>query len=1840
MKIKRLILIILLIMTVFLAACSSDSDLKKYKLEVTIEGEGTVKPGAGNYNKNKELNLEAIPEEGWEFLKWESDITGSSNKATLVMVSDKFIKAIFKGKISFNSIPDQVVTITNPISFKVEAVDPDGDSLTYSASGDLAQYFNKQTQEFAWTPSKTDIGEYELIVSATDGTDTVTETITIIVKETNKAPQLVTIGNKNGEVGEEISFIVSASDSDGDDLSYSASGDVADKFNAATQIFTWTPVVGEEGNYSLTIEVSDGNLSDSETIIISIGDVNQPPLANEDTVNVDEDKSVTIDLLANDSDPDGDSLVMTEVTNGSNGLVVDNEDGTVTYTPDENYNGIDTFNYTISDGELSTSTEVEVTINPVNDSPTAIDDMATVNEDEIVIINVLENDSDLDDDSLVITQVTNGSNGAVIDNGDGTVTYTPTINFNGTDTFNYIVSDGELTATAEVEVTINPINDTPVLTAIGNKSVDEGELLEFIVSASDIDGDDLSYSAKGDVVDKFDSSTQTFSWTPSSEDAGNYSLTIDVSDGNLSDSETITISVGDVNRYPIAVTDIISVEEDKSVTIDLLANDSDPDGDDISLTQVNNASNGTVIDNGDGTATYTPDADFAGTDSFSYTISDSLITATGTVELTITAVNDAPVLAPIENKSLKEGELLEFMVSANDIDGDDLSYSAKGDLVDKFDSNSGVFRWNPDYDSAGQYSLIIKVSDGVLDDSQSIEINVANENRSPTAVNDAGTTAEDNNLTIDLISNDSDPDGDKLTVIQVSDGTNGTTTNNGDGTVTYIPDQNYNGTDNFSYDISDGNGSTAAAVVDITVTAVNDAPVLNAIGNKSVNEGELLEFTVSASDIDEDNLTYNASGDVADKFDSSTKTFTWTPSPDDEGNYSLTIDVSDGDLNDSETITISVGDVNRAPVASDDTVNVDEDNSVVIDILANDSDPDGDSINLIGVTDGNNGTVVDNGDGTVTYTPDENYNGADIFNYTISDGTLTATGEVKVTINSVNDIPTATNDTVEVAEDDVIVIYPLINDSDLDGDNLLIDAVSTVTNGTAVDNGDGTITYTPNSNYNGSDSFSYDISDSNGGTATAAVDITVTAVNDAPVLSAIGNKSVNEGELLEFTVSASDIDEDNLTYNASGDVADKFDSSTQTFTWTPSFDDEGNYSLTIDVSDGDLNDSETITISVGDVNRAPVASDDTVNVDEDNSVVIDILANDSDPDGDSINLIGVTDGNNGTAVDNGNGTVTYTPNENYNGTDSFNYDINDGRGGTATGAVNITINAINDDPIAVDDSATVDEDGSVFIDVFANDTDVDGDLIGFDNLFPHGSANNGSVSIEGLGEGIRYKPDADYNGSDSFTYNISDGNGGTATGRVNVTINAIDDPPVIDSITDKSVDEGQRLNFTVTASDIEGDTITLSVNNLPVGANFDLDTGEFDFTPDYSQSGEHLVTFVATANGESSNESTVITVNDVNRAPTAEDDSFATDEDTAKTIDLTDLLLNDSDLDGDSLSIVGSTAPANGTVVNNGDGTVTYTPDANYNGTDSFTYDISDGSGGSDTATVDLTINPINDLPVATNDSVTVDEDGSILIDIVANDTDIDGDTISITGFTSGTDGTVAQEGDSLRYTPDADFNGSDSFTYDIGDGMGGIATGTVDVTINAVNDVPVAADDTAEVDQDSTVLIDVLTNDSDIDGDTISITGFTSGTDGTVAQEGDSLRYTPDAGYTGTDSFTYDMEDGNGGTATATVNLTVNATSILSMDIDEPSGDTGYIEVTIANSGSYQIVTSFYEQSCDTAVMLYDSSQNLIASNDDYDSMYGELHNQNLAAGTYYVRVQEFSLAQLYCHLEISLEN
>ena len=1208
--------------------------------------------------------------------------------------------------------------------------------------------------------------------------------------------------------------------------------------------------------------------------------VNDAPVAGDDVASTDEDTSVNIPVLDNDTDVDGDTLSVSQIiSDPTNGVVVIEVDGTITYTPAADYNGADSFVYEISDGNGGTDTAtVTITINPVNDAPIANDDSATTDEDTPVNISVLDNDSDIDGDTLSVSQIiSDPTNGNVVIEADNTITYTPDADYNGADSFVYEVSDGNGGFdTATVTITINPVNDAPIAND-DTVSTDEDTSVNIPVldNDTDVDGDTLTvvatYSgpAHGNLVIEADN---TITYTPDADFNGIDSFDYGISDGNGGvDIATVTITVNPVNDAPLANDDAVSTDEDTSVNIPVLDNDTDVDGDILSVSQIiTDPSNGIVVIEADNSITYTPAADYNGVDSFVYEVSDGNGGIdTATVTITINPVNDAPI--------------------AND---------------------------------------------------------------------DSADTDEDVPVNIAVLDNDSDVDGDTLSVSQIiTDPSNGIVVIEADGSITYTPDPFFNSSDSFVYEVSDGNGGFDTATVTISIRAITASLTIVKEVEGSSLPSEIPDFRFNYRGVD--------------------------------------VYVLDPD-NPSQDVLFQNGQGGFDPIY----LSADEDSGDFFHGLPAD--------NEYRITEAN---------------PPELWALVDI-------ECVANRGEVRM-LNNPNPPQTRAVRLDLQAGDDIVCTftngYPRYSIGNFVWHDI---------NGNGIqDDGE------PGINVN-SPRLALQLLDSNGNvilnrrTSTGNnpglyefrfLEDGTYGVRLAPSNFEPGGVFAPGGALEGWQLSPANQGDDALDSD-----------------WT-AFD---------DVIPVTINGSDDFTIDLGLFNNsAPVANDDDVSTDEDTAININVLTNDTDADNDTLTVAQITtDPSNGIVGIEADETITYTPDANFNGSDSFVYEINDGNGGFDTATVTITINAVNDAPIANDDNATTDEDTLININVLANDTDDDGDTLSVSQIISDPS--NGIVGIE-ADNTITYTPDADYNGADSFDYEISDGNGGFDTATVTITINAVNDAPV------------------------------------------------------------------------------------------ANDDSATTDEDISVTVDVLD---NDTDVDGDSLSVTQIiTDPAHGSVLIGPDDTITYTPDANYNGSDSFVYEISDGNGGFDTATVTITINAVNDLPTANNDSFTIDEDApQTTFNVLPNDIDVDGDAITLLVSDVSNGVLVPNHDGTFLYTPDPDFNGTDSFTYVLRDpgfpGAGlGQDTAVVTITVNPVNDAPVAVDDSAQTDNQTAVNIDVLLNDSDADNDTLTVSQVIQPNNGSVVIEADnSITYTPNGNFIGDDTFTYTVSDGNGGTDTATVTVTV----------------------------------------------------------------------------------------------------
>jgi hypothetical protein len=1270
------------------------------------------------------------------------------------------------------------------------------------------------------------------------------------------------------------------------------------------------------------------------TATVQVGVLAAPPVANDDTAGTSEDTPVTYDVIANDTDPNGDlnPASVTITAQGSSGTAVSNGDGTVTYTPNADTNGPDTFTYQVCDSTSPTplcdTADVIVNVAAVDDPPNAVDDTVSTTEETLATWDLAANDTDPDGappqgnlDPTSLTILSGPTNGTLLNNLDGTVTYTPGLNYSGADAFTYQICD-------------------------------------------------------------------TTAPTP------------------LCDTATVGITVDPVNEAPVANPDAVSTPEDVAVTVDVAANDTDPDGnlDPTSVAITTAPTNGAAVANGDGTITYTPAPDYFGVDTFDYEICDlDGLCSVASAEVTTTVIQvDDPPTAKDDGFTVNEDSPATTLdLALNDTDPDGippqgnldltsltiLSGPSHGTLVNNVD---GTVDYTPALNYNGPDSITYQICDTTgLCDTATVTITVDPVDDDPVANNDFTSIDQGTAGTFDAAANDTDPDGnlDPTTVIVTVQPLVGVATPNGDGTITvdYTASPAFTGSESLTYQICDATGTCVLGTATITVDNVPDPPV--AVDDAfTVNEDSAATgFDLTGNDTDPDDgafvlgtltiLSSPASGSLGAPVGG---TVAYTPDPEYSGPDSFTYEICDATaLCDSATVTITVDPVDDDPVANNDTAGTGEDTPVIIDVDNNDTDPDG---NLDPTS--------------VTYTPNLNFNGADSFTYQICDTTapvpLCDTATVAVGVTAINDLPDAIDDLVGTNEDAAATWDLSANDTDPDGappqgnlDPTSLTILSGPSHGALLNNGDGTVTYTPVLNYNGPDSITYEICDTNNECSSATATIAVAAQPDPPVAND-DTISTPEDTPTTVNVATNDTDVDGdlaptsvsiVSSPATGTTTNNGDG---TITYSPAADASGTFTITYQICDTTvptpLCDQATLTVTVLATDDPPVVVDDTLTVNEDTPGTVDVAFNDSDPDG-NLDLTTVTitslATNGATAVDPVTGVVTYTPNLDYTGADAFTYQICDGTGLCGTADVAVTVDALADGPITVDDNTTMAEDGSVTVDVAFNDSDPDGNLDPTTVTITSGPSN-GTATPNGDGT-ITYDPDANWFGTETITYQICDTTAPTplcATATLTVTVNAVPDLPV------------------------------------------------------------------------------------------AQDDTVSTAEDSSVVIDVVG---NDSDVDGnlDPTSVTISTPPTAGSVsVDAVTGAVTYSPPAEWSGIDSFEYQICDTGGNCDTAVATVTVLPVNDAPVAQDDSSTVPEDGSVTVDVMANDSDIDSslDPASVTVEIAPAHGTTTVDPatGAITYTPDADFHGSDSLTYRVCDPGRACDIATVSFTVTPINDPPV----------------------------------------------------------------------------------------------------------------------------------------------------------------------------------------
>jgi large repetitive protein len=1582
-----------------------------------------------------------------------------------------------------------------------------------------------------------------------------------------------------------------AQDPNGDPLTFSiaqnggpAHGTVTINPNGS---YTYTPAANYNGADSFTYTVSDGNGGTATgTIVVNVASVNDAPTTAGGTASGNEDTVVTGALSA--ADIDGGTLSFALAPSGApaNGSVTINPNGTYSYTPAANFNGTDSFTYRVSDGQGGTVTgTVSIVVSPTNDAP--VTSGATVAGQEDGSIAGQVTGTDVDGNALSFALGQGPANGSVTMNPDGTFNYVPVANFNGTDTFTYSVSDGQGgTTTGIVSVNVAAVNDAPT-TSGGTASGNEDTTITGQLTGADIDGDTLSYAlaanggpANGTVTVNSDGS---YSYVPAEGFAGADSFTYTVSDGK-GGTATSTVTV-----------DVAPVDSVLNYTVDgtwpggwAAFNAGSPGapgtGETISITGMGRTFG--VYDGGAGSNTlvmadgnnalflddrYSPptlnEPRLANIDTIELGVGNQLIDLTSHTF----ALGDLTIEGNTGNDTIWSSAGDDLITAGAGADrvyagvGDDTVAGGQGsdNLHGAAGTDTAVFTGSiSDYIFQQNAMGVLTVTDtrpGAPDGTDTLtsfeflsflDGTISSDglglNRPPVAPNVGAAATEDTVAQGQLVGQDAD--GDTLTFALAQNGApaHGTVTVNPDGSYSYTPAANFNGTDTFSYTVSDGRGGSSTGTVTMTVASVNDAPT-TAGGAAAGNEDAAIYGAVSGADIEGDDLAFAlgqgpAHGTVTLNADG---TYIYTPAANYFGADTFTYTVSDGNGGTATgTVSVEVAPVNDTPDATAQSVSGRED-ATVISGQALATDVDGDSLTYALAPGGGptHGSLTFRPDGSFDFVPAANFNGSDSFAYTASDGQGgTTTATMTIYVAPANDVPTAPGQTVLSGSEDTLLTGTLPA-ADIDGDTLTFAFADTGLGnvGMVTVNPDGTFEARFPHDYSGPFVFDYTATDPTGASVVSRIFVNVAPMNDAPWVQNASTQ-VNEDYGRAGFLSFGDVDlHDGVTLSlapggapANG-IATVAPSGHYTYTPNPNFNGTDSFQFAATDSSG-ATTIGTVTVTVTSLNDAPVIVSSSATGNEDTAISGQLSATDVDGDAITYYLPFGADPTNGQLSFNPDGSFTFVPNANWNGQVQVYYHARDAQGAETGGTLVINVAAVNDGPVALTTSASGAEDTVLAGNLTASD--IDGDMLTF-GLAPGGAPQHGELTILPNGS-YTYVPNADYNGADSFTYTVSDGNGGIATKTVAVEVAPVNDTPVAQ---DQSANgtEDNSISGQLAATDVDGDTLSYSIaaSGQPLHGTVALNLdGSFTYVPRANYNGTDRFSYeVSDGKGGLTVATVSLNIAAVNDAPIAGTGALVTNEDTVLAGRLSAF-----DADGNTLTfaLVGGQGPANGSLSLQANGNYVYTPAPNFNGTDSFAYTVSDGQGGTATRTVTVSVAAVNDAPTTAGSTVSGTEDSVIVGQVTA--ADVDGDNLSFSVPVSGrpAHGTVTMNSNgSYSYVPNADFNGTDSFTYRVSDGKGGFATGTVAVNVAAVNDAPVVASGPIPGIEDTVVSGRVSATDPEGGALTFALVSNPAHGSLTFASDG-SYTYAPSANFNGVDTFVFSVSDGNGGVTTVTQSIQI----------------------------------------------------------------------------------------------------
>ncbi len=1035
---------------------------------------------------------------------------------------------------------------------------------------------------------------------------------------------------------------------------------------------TYTPFADLNGldSFTYTVQSADGLTVEEETVEVNIAATSDAPEANDDALpqigspaitEGDPALDITEFVLDNDLDVDGDAFTITQIgTTGTLGTV-ELVDGVLTYEASSDAALTDSFVYQITDDSVEAESawaSVDLTIIGVDDAPVAEDDLdEAIVEGATALFNVLDNDTDVDGGDKFVATISEPSLGsAVIDPETGAISYTapdeiaePTLVSIG------YTLNGE--STANLQITVMPVDDLPVAED-DEATVAENGLVSIDVLDNDdeeSDGGELSFGeitiapSIGEAV--YNSDTGLVDYTHSGDALDDVTFAYSVNGG---DEATVTVTVTNDDDDAPVVDDVEAEfqEDGPAAVIPILeVGETDIDGESLAITSIGETLLGsaTLID---GEVVYTPNLHANGEEIFTVVVTDG----SGdddievNVNVTIEAINDAPVANNdnFQNSSSKpdstlwgltphivvledQGTYLPVLANDEDVDSVDLQINLDSitisEEIGSVSLDEGQLLFTPAEHWNGYFSFTYTINDGELDsDPATVWVRVINTIDPTVALDDEVSVDEDDVVTVDVLDNDYDRDDLGFSIVDFEQPENGFVALAGNR-LRVEPDPNFEGELEIGYWIQ----ADADPYIDYYGHSVRPCGF-------DFDDFLFLPFGVETL-LEEDSDAYPCDWAYA-------------------------------------TLTVTVENVNDGPKAESDYEETDEDESVWIPVLDNDSDVDGDELSIWKLGNADFGTV-EVVDGGVLYTPDADAHGEDSFAYFVTDGDQTAVGTVEVLVESINDDPTAEDVSLETDED--VAIQFNLEIDDVDDDELTVSQflmARVAGPGWSVSVEGTTITFTPDDDWFGLAEFPLFVSDNKGGFAVASVEINVVSVNDLPTggPAAVG---VDEDSNVKAAPDLNDV-EDELVLSIEVDAAKGSTEITEDgfVLYTPNPDAVGNDSFTVRGTDSDGKSAlSVVTVVIEPQNDAPVAKEcGPLALLSGASVDISVIACAEDVDGDSLTLVSESSSSKHGSIEESSGALAYTADADQVGSDTVSFSVTDGEE-TVEVSIDITVTA-------------------------------------------------------------------------------------------------------------------------------------------------------------------------------------------------------------------------------------------------------------------------------------------------------------------------------------------------------------------------------------------------------------------------------------------------------------------------------------------------------------------------------------------------------------------------------------